>query len=174
MPTYNTRIQLKSDTEANWQSVEATFRPLPGELIIYSADNTHSYCRAKIGTPARDTLRDLPFIDAGTVNGNEVEIVKLNSFEDRPSPGSPDKLYIDTSTNIIYHYDNASGYTQLSNFSLSVSQTAATQISGWSTGILTQATIEDNILKITNGSLPSLNYTNVQVLNGVSTTSSQG
>lgn len=170
MPTYNTRIQLKSDTETNWQVVDATFRPLPGELIIYSADNTHPYCRVKIGNNERDTLRDLQFIDAGTINGNEVEIVKLASFDNRPQPGSPDKLYVDTSTNIIYHYDNASGYTQLSNFSFSVSPTSASQISGWSTGILTQAIIEDNTLKITNGSLPSLNYTNVQVVRDVNKT----
>jgi len=79
-------------------------------MIIYSADETHSYCRVKIGDGSSN-LASLDFLDAGTINGNEVEIVKLASFADRPSPGSPDKLYIDMSTNAIYHYDGASGYT---------------------------------------------------------------
>ena len=81
-------------------------------------------------------------------NGNEVEIVKLASFNDRPSPGSPDKLYIDMSTNAIYHYDGASGYTQLSNFTLNTSRTEASKISQWRPGVLTEATLENNILKI--------------------------
>ena len=48
MPQYNTRIQLKSDTEANWNKVP-NFVPLDGEFIIYSVDNEHSYCRLKVG-----------------------------------------------------------------------------------------------------------------------------
>lgn len=164
MATFDTRIKLKSDTEANWLLVESTFRPLPGELIIYSPDTRHDYCRVKIGNDQRDVLRDLHFVDAGTINGHEVEIVKLPTFEDRPSPGSPDKLYVDTATNTIYHYDNASGYSKLSNFKLSISQDYASQVSGWKPGVLTQATLENNVLKIVNGLLPEVSITNIQVV----------
>ena len=146
MAQFNTRIQLKSDTEAHWDLIKTTFKPLPGEMIIYSPDTTHSYCRIKIGDGA-STLASLPFIDAGTING-----------------GSPDKLYIDMSTNAIYHYDGASGYTQLSNFTLNTSRTEASKISQWRPGVLTEATLENNILKITNGQLPVLAYSDTYAL----------
>lgn len=175
MQQYNTRIQLKSDTEAKWRLIESTFRPLAGELIIYSADDTHSYCRAKIGDGSSN-LASLPFIDAGTINGNEVEIVKCAGFSNLPSPGSPDKLYVDTTTNSIYHYDGASGYTQLSNFTLTVSKNGVTSaISNWSGGTATTASIENNTLKIINGLIPSLTYTNIQMIDNVTLTpNSQG
>ena len=169
MQQYNTRIQLKSDTEAKWRLVETTFKPLAGEMIIYSADETHSYCRVKIGDGSSN-LASLDFLDSGTINGNEVEIVKLASFADRPSPGSPDKLYIDMSTNAIYHYDGASGYTQLSNFTLNTSRTEASKISQWRPGVLTEATLENNILKITNGQLPVLAYSDTYALVSASLT----
>lgn len=162
--TYNTRIQLKSDTQANWELVESTFRPLPGEFIVYSPDNNHSYCRIKIGNENNDTLRDLPFIDAGTINGNEVEIVKLDSISNRPQPGSPDKLYVDTSTNKIYHYDVVSGYTQLSNFTYIVTKTDVSKITSWRSGIMTNLNVDGTTLKITNGVLPELLYYNTQAV----------
>ena len=46
--TIKTRVQLKSDTEANWNNT-SNFIPLNGEFIIYSADNTHPFCRLKVG-----------------------------------------------------------------------------------------------------------------------------
>ena len=114
---YATRIQLKSDTEANWNQLAATqnsdgFIPLDGELIIYTADNEHQYCRLKIGN-GQTNVTQLPFIDSGTINGEEVEIVKMESYNLRPLTGSPDKLYVDLSTNNIYHYDNTTGYNRL-------------------------------------------------------------
>ena len=60
--TINTRIQLKNDTEANWMSSvhiadggtkpndEGTnFIPRKGEVIIYTADDTHPFPRLKVG-----------------------------------------------------------------------------------------------------------------------------
>ena len=175
MQQYNTRIQLKSDTEARWRLIESTFRPLAGEMIIYSADDTHSYCRVKIGDGSSN-LASLDFLDAGTINGNEVEIVKCANFSSFPSPGSTDKLYVDLNTNSIYHYDGASGYTQLSNFTLSVSKNeVASAISNWSSGVATSASIENNTLKIINGFVPSLSYTNIQVVDNITLTpNSQG
>ena len=44
--TVKTRIQLKNDTENNWN--KSRFIPLPGEIIIYSPDDSHPFSRIKI------------------------------------------------------------------------------------------------------------------------------
>jgi len=113
--TIKTRIQLKSDTETNWNKAGPKdgsngFVPLAGELIVYTADTTHPFSRLKVGDGATNVV-NLPFIDAGTLNGTEVELVKRNSFSAFPSPGAEDKLYVDLSTNRIYHYSNGAGYS---------------------------------------------------------------
>ena len=58
--TVKTRTQLKYDTEANWNKA-INFIPLKGEVIIYSADDSHPFCRLKIGDGI-NKVRDLPFI----------------------------------------------------------------------------------------------------------------
>ena len=70
----NTRIQLKSDTEANWLKAgpkdgSRGFVPLSGELIVYLPDDTHPFSRLKVGDGNTNVV-DLPFIDAETINGN--------------------------------------------------------------------------------------------------------
>ena len=170
MAEFKVRLQLKSDTEANWIILNNTtaggFIPLRGELIIYAADNIHSYCRLKVGDGSTNIV-SLPFIDAGTINGEETEIVKLNNINSRPQPGSPDKLYIDLSTNKIYHYDPNSGYSQLSNFTYNITKTSVSKITGWSSGIMTDISVDGNILKVTNGTLPELLYYDTQAVNNV-------
>lgn len=151
--TIKTRIKLKSDTEQKWSANPIT--PLAGELIVYSADATHPFSRLKVGDGSTNVV-NLPFIDAGTLNGEETEIVKKDSFSQFPSPGSEDKLYVDLSTKRIYHYAAASGYTQLSNFNFDVKQTTIGSVVSWLPGITTTATIENNVFKITNGMLPEL------------------
>ena len=163
MPQYNTRIQLKSDVEANWLLVP-NFVPLAGELIIYSPDGTHGYCRLKVGDGST-SISNLQFIDAGTINGHDTEIVKLSTINDRPQPGSPDKLYIDLSTNKIYHYDAHSGYSQLANFTFTTKDVS--KITSWKPGITTDVSVNQNILKIKNGSLPELLYYDTEVLGSV-------
>ena len=44
-----TRIQHKYDSAENWNSIGDTFVPLAGEMVIYGPDETHPYCRIKIG-----------------------------------------------------------------------------------------------------------------------------
>ena len=61
MQQYKTRIQLKSDTEANWNKAgpkdgSTGFIPLQGELIIYSADNAHPFCRLKVGNGSTNVV----------------------------------------------------------------------------------------------------------------------
>ena len=158
--TIKTRIQLKSDTEANWNKAGPKdgsngFVPLLGELIVYIPDATHPFSRLKIGDGTTNVV-NLPFIDSGTLNGNETEIVKTVNFAAFPSPGSKDKLYVDLSTNKIYHYDPSSGYTQLSNFEYTVTKATVGSVISWLPGVTTNVKIENNVFKVTNGLLPEL------------------
>ena len=79
--TLKTRIRLKSDTEANWRKSVLTtdhrdgektsgtsFIPLLGELVVFREDTTHPFSRLKVGNGI-DNVLELPFIDAGTLNG---------------------------------------------------------------------------------------------------------
>lgn len=167
MPATNTltsRIRLKADIEANW--IAHPIIPLAGELIIYSADATHSYTRLKVGDGTTN-VNALPFIDSGTINGEEVEIAKYESFSAFPARGSADKLYIDLSNNRIYHYTGTNGYTQLSNFEFNISKTSAAKITSWSPGLMTNATVGNNTLTIINGLLPELLYYDTQVVSNI-------
>jgi len=62
--TVKTRIQLKNDTEANWNKA-VLFVPLRGELIIYSTDETHPFCRFKVGDGVTP-ITQLPFSPQGS------------------------------------------------------------------------------------------------------------
>ena len=68
--TIKTRIQLKNDTEENWNKA-INFVPKMGEVIIYSADGTHPFSRLKVGDGETSVI-NLPFIDSGTVNNKTV------------------------------------------------------------------------------------------------------
>lgn len=67
--TVKTRIQLKCDTEENWNKAgpktgSPGFIPLKGELIIYSTDETHPFSRIKIGDGITNVV-NLPFLPTG-------------------------------------------------------------------------------------------------------------
>ena len=62
--TIKTRIQLKNDTEAHWD-LATNFVPKQGEVIIYSADDTHPFSRLKVGDGETNVI-DLPFINSGS------------------------------------------------------------------------------------------------------------
>ena len=158
--TIKTRIQLKSDTEANWDKAGPKegsngFVPLSGELIVYTPDATHPFSRLKVGDGTTNVV-SLPFIDSGTLNGNETEVVKAVNFAAFPSPGSSDKLYIDLATSKIYHFVPSSGYTQLSNFDYSSTKSTIGSVVSWLPGVAAKAEIENSTLVITNGILPEL------------------
>ena len=64
--TLKTRIVLKHDTEANWETAgNATnpFIPQKGEVIIYDPDGTHTYSRQKVGDGIKN-VNELPFLGA--------------------------------------------------------------------------------------------------------------
>ena len=169
--TIKTRIQLKSDTEENWNKAGPKensngFVPLLGELIVYTADATHPFSRLKVGNGQTNVV-SLPFIDSGTLNGNETEIAKFATFQDFPLVGSKDELYVDLSTSKIYHYTASSGYTQLSNFNFSVTKSTIGSVISWTRGAPTTAYIEDNIFKVDIGILPQLLWENKTVVTDV-------
>ena len=169
--TIKTRIQLKSDTEANWNKAGPKdgsngFVPLSGELIVYTADATHPFCRLKVGDGVTNVV-DLPFIDAGTINGEEVEIVKKNNFTSFPSPGNSDKLYIDLETSKIYHYTGTDGYIQLSNFSYAPVTTLVKNITYWGPGRAATMSVDANVLNLTTGIAPQLLTENISVVTNI-------
>lgn len=77
--TILSRVQLKIDSETNWNA-HSSFVPLLGELIVYSPDSTHTYSRIKIGD-GLTTVVNLPFIDASTVGGVDVNSISANSLQ---------------------------------------------------------------------------------------------
>lgn len=180
--TIKTRVQLKSDTEANWKKSVLTtdhpdgqktsgtsFVPLLGELIVFTSDDAHPFSRLKVGNGSSNVLA-LPFIDAGTINGEllpENEIATYSQRSAFPSPGVPNRLYIDLQTKIIYCYTDFGGYTQLSNWTYTTSKTTVTQVTNWSTGTPTTLTARDGILIAKTGILPTLNYYDKNVVSGI-------
>lgn len=172
--TLKTRIQLKSDTEANWDKVgpkdgSPGFVPLLGELIVYVADAAHSFSRLKIGDGNTNVV-NLPFIDAGTINGDNLPEDEIKTYANTslfPQPGIAGKLYVDLSTSTIYCFANPKGYTKLSNFTYNISKTDASHITYWRSGDMTSLKCEDGMLKTRNGILPSLAYETIQVVRDI-------
>lgn len=174
--TIKTRIQLKSDTEENWKksvlvadggekASGTSFVPLLGELIVFTADTTHPFSRLKIGDGSTNVVR-LPFIDAGTINGDTIpssELVILANYESFPQVGDTTKLYIDLSTNKIYCYGNT-GYSQLSNFSYTTEKAEVSVINSWRAGTTTSISCSNGILHIRNGTAPTLNHDEFQAV----------
>lgn len=179
--TIKTRIQLKSDTESNWRKAVlssdhpqgqktsgTSFIPLRGEIIIFEPDDTYDYSRLKIGTgKLTDNVLALPFIDSGTLNGIQVEIVKCSTRDYFPEVGSKDKLYIDLEKNKLYHYIAGRGYSELLNISFSITTTTAATIGEWTSGAAATAVIQNHKCVFTNGVAPRLVYSNQQVVQSI-------
>ena len=172
--TIKTRIQLKSDTEANWNKAGPKegsdgFVPLLGELIVYTADSTHPFSRLKIGDGNTNVV-SLPFIDAGTINGEVLPEEQVKTYATSslfPSPGNENTLYIDLSSNIIYCYTYSNGYSQLSNFNFTLNKAAASNITFWRAGAPTTLSCTNGVLNATTGILPQLNYETIQVVTNI-------
>lgn len=172
--TVNTRIQLKSDTEANWNKAgpkdgSRGFVPLLGELIVYTSDDAHPFSRLKVGDGNTD-VTNLPFIDAGTIGGDSLPESEVFTYANRtlfPSPSQPNKLYVDLSTNTIYCYTDAGGYTQLSNFTYTIEKSAVSSITYWNAGTMTNLSCSDGTLVTINGTIPQLEYDTVQAITSI-------
>ena len=165
--TFRGRIQLKSDSEANWNAHPIV--PLLGELIIYTADNTHHYPRLKVGDGNTSVIA-LPFVDAGTINGHDLPEGQVYTYANKdlfPYPGTSNALYVDLSTSIIYCYTPAGGYAQLSNFTYNIQKTNVSNITYWRTGTTTTMSCNDGKLNISTGVTPRLTYETVSVVQNV-------
>lgn len=97
--TVKTRIQLKNDTENNWNKA-LSFIPLAGEVIIYSPDDSHPFSRIKIGDGAT-TVINLPFIDATTINGVDINNIVAKKLNHTITFGANQEFVFDGSEDIV-------------------------------------------------------------------------
>ena len=176
--TVNTRIQLKSDTEANWNKAgpkdgSRGFVPLSGELIIYSADGAHPFSRLKVGDGTQDVTA-LPFIDAGTINGSSLpgdSIILYANTSSFPRSGESNKLYVDLANNRIFCFSAGIGYTQLSHFTYQITTQTIKSVKSWSAGSMTILNVENNKLQAENGTAPELETEDIVVITNLTETS---
>lgn len=164
-----TRIQMKSDTQENWEQANS-FIPLEGEIIIYSPSAAcPNYSRLKVGDGST-FVNLLPFIDAGTINGEVLAdvIITGNNRYAFPPIGRENKLYVDLARNVIYCYKANSGYSQLSHFRYSATKAQISTVNSWNPGIMTTALVDDTSLVITNGTAPSLDLGQLNVVTDIS------
>lgn len=96
--TVKTRIQLKNDTEAHW-NLATHFVPLKGEPIIYSTDEAHPFFRIKIGDGI-NTVIDLPFIDASTINGVDINNIEAKKLQHTLTFGAGQEYSFDGSEDV--------------------------------------------------------------------------
>lgn len=71
--TVHARIQLKNDTEKNWN--KSHFIPLKGEVVIYTTDDSHPFSRLKVGDGITSII-NLPFL-----SGDNTSNIKYNTIE---------------------------------------------------------------------------------------------
>lgn len=166
--TIKTRIQLKCDTEANWNKsvlvseggVEKTtgtsFVPRKGEVIIYEADDTHPFSRLKVGDGETNVVK-LPFLDTHSVNN----IVLTENFNDLPPIGNTNMKYIVIDTLSVYQWAQGN-YTEIYKFN----QQQVSVVAQWNPGNMTLLQVNEGILNVDNGTSPTLTTDNIDVLIG--------
>ena len=96
--TVHARIQLKNDTEINWNK-SVNFIPLLGEVIIYSADDTHPFSRLKVGDGITNVI-NLPFIDANTINGIDINNIEAKKLQHTLTFGAGEYYVFDGSQDV--------------------------------------------------------------------------
>ena len=149
-----TRIQLKNDTEAHWL-LATNFVPLQGEVIIYSADDTHPFSRLKVGD-GTTTVNNLPFIGSHNINN----IILEETYNDLPSIGNSHMLYVVIDTLTVYQWSQGN-FIKLYGFQ----KQQITSVSNWDAGTMTELSVSDNgILIVNNGTTPTLSTSNLNVI----------
>ena len=78
--TLNTRIQMKMDSEANYNAVGTTLVPLAGEMLIVMRTDGTVGIKCGNGT---STYNQLNFIDAGILSQLNTLTTNYNSLEER-------------------------------------------------------------------------------------------
>lgn len=92
--TLKTRVVLKHDTEANWETAgNATnpFIPKKGEVIIYDPDDTHTCSRQKIGDGIKN-INELSFlgVTVGAADSSE-SLSKIQYTAESAIPATPEQ-----------------------------------------------------------------------------------
>ena len=82
---FNGRIIQKHDSEANWNKA-TNFIPKAGEIIIYDADETHGYCRIKIGDGST-LINNLPFSTEEEIESYAAPISHTHNYAGSSSAG---------------------------------------------------------------------------------------
>lgn len=95
--TIKTRIQMKHDTQANWDKATG-FIPRAGEIIIYDVDSNYAYPRIKIGN-GTTAVPSLPFLS----NLDEIANVIMSLDASDPTASS------ETSTTFISNISQTDG-----------------------------------------------------------------
>lgn len=82
---FNGRIIQKHDSEANWEKA-TNFIPKAGEIIIYDTDETHYYCRIKIGDGST-LINNLPFSTEEEIESYAAPISHTHNYAGSSSAG---------------------------------------------------------------------------------------
>jgi len=93
-----TRIILKNGVEEDWNKV-VNFIPYKGEMIVYNPDETHPYTRVKVGN-GTNLPRDLPFIDAGSVSGMNLDNIVAAKVKHKLTFGAGQTYQYDGSADV--------------------------------------------------------------------------
>lgn len=139
------RIQLKNDTEANW-NLATNFIPKKGEAIIYNIDSNYDYPRIKIGDGVT-IAKNLPFLGA-LADWNESISSNPGYIKNKPSLGTAAEKNISNTVNnnvdlptgaAIKTFVEEKGYTTNTGTVKSVTLTAGTGISLNSSDAITES-----------------------------------
>ena len=82
---FNGRIIQKHDSETNWEKA-TNFIPKAGEIIIYDTDETHHYCRIKIGDGST-LINNLPFSTEEEIESYAAPISHTHNYAGSSSAG---------------------------------------------------------------------------------------
>jgi hypothetical protein len=72
--TMQTRIQQKTDIEANWNQSDLV--PFAGELIVYAPDSEHAASRLKIGDGVT-IVKNLPFVNVDAADLDNITAARV-------------------------------------------------------------------------------------------------
>ena len=124
--TLQTRVQLKHDTEANWNTASINgFIPLVGEIIIYDQDD-NNFPRMKIGD-GKSLINDLPFSPISPEridefgNGYRIDVGLIQVWDEYSG--------LELQPSCFYAYDNESGrYNEINNTHILLSDGSGNEI----------------------------------------------
>jgi len=156
--------KIQHKTAEEWV-YDTTYVPRVGEIVIYDKDENHDYARMKVGDGST-LVAQLPFLDAGTINGKTIEpvVLRFQNYDQFPPIGSTGSLYFDEQNNALYCWVNASGYVKISFASNEYKSITLLTIRSWDPGEMTTLSAESGILNVVNGRIPVLETVSSSVL----------